>query len=152
MASKADNKKMKELWKYLQQFYFFQNKYFNITMCCVDENNHIKHVEYNNLCDAFSAGEEILFIIHDPEGDDGEYFFIDKVKRSGKIVDPTHFTQNHNILIPYQRDTIVVTMKNEFKIKRFGVVEYTVNNESLFFENNLRSDVKEAMHAFIDEF
>lgn len=121
-------------------------------MCSIDSNDHIKHIKHKNLCDAFSAGEEIVFIIHDPEGEDGEYFFIDKVMRSGKIVDPTHFTKNHNILIPYERDTIVITMQNEFKIKRFGVIEYTVYNETLFFENKLRYDVKEAMHAFINKF
>lgn len=154
MQPKSDNERMRAFYNYLDELVFHNSDFMDVTMQCIDANNNIVPVQHENIYEAFVAGCEIaisLSCMLDADAD-GKYLFVDNEWRVHKNVDYKAYLDEYSSLVPYKQDTMVLTMQNEYKIKRFGIVERTTCGTSIFFEHPLYKEITDAMQELVDGF
>lgn len=150
----SDKERMKAFYNYLDELIFHNSDFIDVTMQCIDANNNIVPVQHENIYEAFVAGEEVAISLSCmlEEDADGRYLFVDNEWRVHRNVDYKPYLKEYSSLVPYEQDTMVLTMQNEYKIKRFGVVERTTCGTSIFFEHPLYKEITDAMQELVDGF
>ena len=151
---KSDKERMKSFHNYLDELIYHNSDFIDVTMQCIDDNNNIVPVQHENIYEAFLAGKEIaisLSCMLEADGN-GKYLFVDNEWRVHKNVDYKPYLEEYNSLVPYKQDTMVLTMQNEYKIKRFGIVERTTSGTSIFFEHPLYEEITDAMEELVEGF
>ena len=151
---KSDKERMWAFYCYLNELVFHNKHFIDVTLQCIDANNNIVPVQHENIYEAFVAGCEIAISLSCmlKQDDDGKYLFVDNEWRVHKNVDYKAYLDEYSSLVPYEQDTMVLTMQNEFKIKRFGIVERTTSGTSVFFEHPLYKEITDAMQELVDGF
>ena len=151
---RSDNERMKALCSYLDELIYHNSHFIDVTMQCVDANNNIVPVQHKNIYEAFLAGEEVAISLScfSEVDEEGKYFFVDNEWRVRKNVDFKPYLDEYSSLVPYEQDTMVLTIQNEYKIKRFGIVERTTYGTSIFFEHPLYKEITDAMKEFVEGF
>lgn len=160
MIPEIDKSRMKMFYKKLKIFDpIFTHFYQKCILCVGKEDTHLIDIkkqiklikaQYRTLYGAFVAGEEVVILAHHHEISN---YFIDGITRPSKhYIDRQPYYHGHKYLIQDEGDLLVFTMQDEFKIKRFGLISTTIDDDYLFVENSLHPDVQKAMNRLIERY
>lgn len=151
---KSDKDRMKAFCAYLNELVFHNSNFIDVIMQCIDDNNNIVPVQHKSIYEAFLAGKEIAISLSCSleENGDGKHLFLDNQWRIHKKIDYTPTPHEYYSLIPFEQKTMVLTIQNKYKIKRFGIVERTTHGTSIFIEHPLYKEVTDAMEEMVESF
>ena len=154
IQARSDAERMKAFCNYLDELFFYTSDFIDATMHCVDANNTIIPVGHQNIYEAYLAGKEVAISLccSIEEDENGQYFFIDNEWRAPRSICHKPYLESNPHLNTYQCDNMVLTIQNDYKIKRFGIIESTNDGNSVFFEHPLYKELTDAMEELIEGF